>query len=505
MAKQISIPEEIVEFFQKPGGRSLMVKGGAGTGKTTFALQMLEELAEPDKSFYLSTRVSDDALYTQFPWLKEKEMRGRIIDSSRILLEALYKPTEEEETRVPPEEEQRLETAKEFLKAISQERGPPTKVDRTRLTVLLEQNRMPEIERIYARIEHVLPDKATLVIDSVEGITHKYGIEMEEFVMTMQKDLVENSNTNVVFVLEKPEAGGLEYLVDGLVTLSRGEIDRKRVRHVTLEKLRATEIKQPYYLLTLRNGRFTSFTPYYPPPSQKEWNIQYDKENYYSTGIPDMDRLLTGGFRKGSYNVFEIADNVGSEEYNAVLIPVMLNFLKQERGIIAVLPGGEHPESFKKELTRYVSEELFNKYVRIADYFSATSPYPYVMPLAKTREEMIRTWRENELAIRGKENKPIIEYTGFDALEYIQGDAPAIKSLFSGVARIKVSKDIGIGLLKPGLKVTQEIINMADTYFKILDIDRTPCIYGIKPRTIIYAIVADELLGTPNIKFVPIV
>jgi hypothetical protein len=183
----------------------------------------------------------------------------------------------------------------------------------------------------------------------------------------------------------------------------------------------------------------------------------------------------------------------------------MLNFLKQERGIIAVLPGGEHPESFKKELTRYISEELFNKYVRIADYFSATSPYPYVMPLAKTREEMVRTWRENESAIRGKDNKPIIEYTGFDALEYIQGDAPAIKSLFSGVARIKISKDIGIGLIKPGLKVTQEIINMADTYFKILDIDRTPCIYGVKPRTIIYAIVADELLGTPNLKLVPIV
>jgi len=505
MAKQISIPEEIVEFFQKPGGRSLMVKGGAGTGKTTFALQLLEELAEPDKSFYLSTRVSDDALYTQFPWLKEKEMRGRIIDSSRILLETLYKPSEEEEQKVPDEEMQKLETAKEFLKSISQERGPPTKVDRTRLTVLLEQNRMPEIERIYTRIEHVLPDKPTLVIDSVEGITHKYGIEMEEFVMTVQKDLVENSNTNVVFVLEKPEAGGLEYLVDGLITLSRGEIDRKRVRHVTLEKLRATEIKQPYYLLTLRNGRFTSFTPFSPQPSQKEWNIQYDKENYYSTGIPDLDRLLGGGFRKGSYNVFEIADNVGSEEHNSVLIPVMLNFLKQERGIIAVLPGGEHPESFKKELTRYISEELFNKYVRIADYFSATSPYPYVMPLAKTREEMVRTWRENESAIRGKDNKPIIEYTGFDALEYIQGDAPAIKSLFSGVARIKISKDIGIGLIKPGLKVTQEIINMADTYFKILDIDRTPCIYGVKPRTIIYAIVADELLGTPNLKLVPIV
>ena len=52
-----SIPDVIRNFFGKIGGRSLLVKGNAGTGKTTFALQMLEELANPKRSFYLSTRV----------------------------------------------------------------------------------------------------------------------------------------------------------------------------------------------------------------------------------------------------------------------------------------------------------------------------------------------------------------------------------------------------------------------------------------------------------------
>ena len=28
------------------------------------------------------------------------------------------------------------------------------------------------------------------MIDSLEGVTHKYGLEMEEFVMALQKDLV---------------------------------------------------------------------------------------------------------------------------------------------------------------------------------------------------------------------------------------------------------------------------------------------------------------------------
>ena len=51
----------------------------------------------------------------------------------------------------------------------------------------------------------------------------------------------------------------------------------------------------------------------------------------------------------------------------------------------------------------------------------------------------------------------------------------------------------------------QEIMNMADTYFKIIDIDKSCCIYGIKPHTIIYVITPDEEKGYPHVRFTPIV
>src|SRR5437016_11325979 len=66
------IPREIVEFFNAPGGHSLIVKGPAGTGKTTFALQLTEALGEVTTSHYLSSRVSDESLYRQFTWLKDR-------------------------------------------------------------------------------------------------------------------------------------------------------------------------------------------------------------------------------------------------------------------------------------------------------------------------------------------------------------------------------------------------------------------------------------------------
>jgi len=504
-----TIPPEIINFLSATSGRSLLVKGGSGTGKTTFALQLLEGFASPENSFYLSTRVSDEALFSQFPWLREKEMKRRILDSSKMLLDVLYK--KEEET--PKEEIKTIATARSFLKSIDGEYGPPSRVDRTRLSMLIEENHMPEVESLYDMIDHILPNKAMVVVDSIEGITHKYGLEMEEVVMCFQKDLVENSNVNVVMVLEKADAGGIEYLADGLISMERGEIEERRVRYIHLEKLRATEISQPFYPITLKDGKFNSFLPWVGgKSSHSKWEIENVKEEFFSTGVPDLDELLGGGFKKGSYNGFEVGEGVSREEYYSILRPIFLSFLARKRGIIAILPGGEAPEIFRDDLTKYIDPEVFDNVVRIADYFAANTDKKYIMPLRKgTTEDALRIWRDGEKAARGIGNysndkgNPFIEYTGFDSLEYIQGESPAIKGLLTGVVRTKLAGDLGIGLLKPGLKVTKEVFNMMDTYFKIVSIGHTPCIYGIKPKTKIYAVTPDQVKGEPYINLNPIV
>jgi hypothetical protein len=44
-----------------------------------------------------------------------------------------------------------------------------------------------------------------------------------------------------------------------------------------------------------------------------------------------------------------------------------------------------------------------------------------------------------------------------------------------------------------------------DSYFRIINIDNAPCIYGIRPRTTIYSISFDTEKGSPNAKLTPIV
>ena len=507
----VGIPPELVSFLGQPGGRSVIVKGGAGTGKTTLGLELLEKLGESGRSFYLSTRVSDEALLRQFPWLKTVESRNRIYDAGKIFLETIAERERDPSAPVSPAVRERLNQARDLLRTLGEEATRPRTVDRTQLNALLQRNRMPELEHLYDRIERVLPEKALLVVDSLEGVTHKYALEMEEMVMALQKDLAENSNTNVVMILEKPEAGGIEYLVDGLISLSREEVDERRIRHLRLEKLRATAIPRSRYAVTLAGGRFRALG-LLPRPDPTEmaphpWRPIPDSRTHFSTGIPDFDALLGGGFRRGSYNGFEIDVNVSTDDYYRLFAPMFLNFLSQDRGILGVLSGGESAESLKDLLARFIPPGTFDARVRITDYFAAEPKAPYILPMLRAgREDAQRALQNAERAVRGDQQpQPYIEYTGFDTLEYLQGDQLAIKTLFMGVERTNIMGDVGLGLLKPGLSSTAEIVNMMDTYFRVVSIDNTPCLYGVRPRTMLYALAVDPEAGAPHVRLIPLV
>jgi hypothetical protein len=257
--------------------------------------------------------------------------------------------------------------------------------------------------------------------------------------------------------------------------------------------------------MTLHDGRFRSFEPFTPHfKNIKQWEPVSDPDGKYSTGTPDFDVLMDGGIRVGSYNVFEIDENLSVEEYDSIARPIILNFISHHRGVMATLTGGTHPEMVRKDSVRFISEEDFDRYVRVMDYFSSASDKRFVLPLARGKDEAIKLVKDAYRELIGSDRRPIMEYTGFDTIEYLRGDTIAIKELLSAVSNIKNSKNLGIGVIKPGLKLTQEIMNMADSYFRILDIDRTPCIYGIKPKTGIYAIVEDEEMGAPHVKLIPI-
>src|SRR5881397_1318604 len=69
-SRNVYMPDELVRFIQR-NTYSLLIKGFAGTGKTTLALTILKALGTKNNFFYISTRVSPKQLFQYYPWLEK--------------------------------------------------------------------------------------------------------------------------------------------------------------------------------------------------------------------------------------------------------------------------------------------------------------------------------------------------------------------------------------------------------------------------------------------------
>src|SRR6266545_450057 len=236
------IPREIVAFFASAGGHSLIVKGPAGTGKTTFALQLTEEIGDVAASHYLSSRVSDESLYNQFTWLKDRVKPAG-------LQTGLKGPRQTKVARDALNQlEGKLEEGKEGDEGEPEPIGSG-EVKGNILEVVLGVD-LPELEDAYDFVDDRLPKRSLVLIDSIDALAEHYGIPAARLITVLQRDIVEGSKQNVLYVLESSGETRLDYLGDGVVSLVSSEYEGRRLRVLTIEKLRGQQIQQHRYLYT---------------------------------------------------------------------------------------------------------------------------------------------------------------------------------------------------------------------------------------------------------------
>jgi KaiC/GvpD/RAD55 family RecA-like ATPase len=173
------IPNELMEFIKKDT-YSLIIKGSAGTGKTTLSLTILRALEIKDNFFYICTRASPKQLLTSYPWI------------------AKFKESQERET-------------------------PNSATNETDVPINFEDARLDEPESLFERITNELMDvKAPLiVIDSWDAIAsfmdREARLNNERVLQTWR----ERAGAKLIFVNEDPSNTSLDFVVDGAVKLDQ--------------------------------------------------------------------------------------------------------------------------------------------------------------------------------------------------------------------------------------------------------------------------------------------
>jgi len=500
-----TFPREVIRFLSNPGGHSLIIRGMAGTGKTTLALQMIEELAQVQQSYYMSTRVSDHSLFNQFPWLLDKVKEGEILKARKKLkkkadsemqvekillgLAAIKGELKGEKVKAPRKELMRLEGA---IESGGEEESVAEQSGEQEITVTVG-SMMPEIEMAYDVVDKALPERTLVIIDSIDALAEKYGVPPSKLINALQKDLVEGCGTNIVYVLETPDPL-LDYLGDGVLYLSLGNSTGRRIRELDMLKLRGCEIRQPKYVYSLLGGRVRTFeySRYAKPEKPKSFAAMEDPDSkHVSTGISDLDGLLQGGLRKGTIALIELGPGVPVISSSSIENAIICNSISQGRGVAWLPTKKTGAETAREDIVGFVESDVFDSKVRILEPHAASeSPKPYAMTLEGEDVRVDVKWQDIQYALKDT-SQPYTAVIGFDSLESIYGPG-VLDGMMDFLTSLLNNDGIFVATVTPSVKSTNRLTDLAHTHLRIDKTSGITIIQGEEPYTAPYAMTDPE-------------
>ncbi len=500
-------PAEIERFFETPGGHSLIVRGNAGAGKTTLALEMTEYMRSLGlEPYYLSVRVSDASLYMQFPWLKELVMERKAVVNGKAFLRSLETGNRE----------YIIKSGRKFLHALNMNPEPGrVSAERKglhRMEGIVEEGGVddegvfsmemkglfPELDDLYDFVDRNLPRKSFIVVDSIDALSETYGINTVKLISVLQKDLVEGTGMDVVFIRESAEDDMVDYFGDGVISLSVGEFDRRRVRTLDIKKLRGQRIETFRYIYTLENGHFRTLSPY------NTWSVP--KELIRKMKI---NAITDGGkrdARAGEKNLHLI--EIGPSVDPSVVYLFKTMFLKSSlmKGkkllwlpekvseameyLECLEEDGDSDEEIKMFVPRSLMGSIDEKYEKYISYIEGDDPEREFMAsrmLSKNSE------RADDIAFSTSVEAFFREYRSVDI------------NVFENMVNSWVQNGaVGVLIVHSSFKDLQSIRDMADVHIKIDSLYGTSVVYTEKPWSNLYVPVKVDEGESGNITFVPL-
>ena len=456
-----------------PLGSLILVAGNPGTGKTVFSAQFLYQGAAD---------YGEPGVYASLSETRETfmhNMRGFGFDFESLERKGLFRYLD-------------LLTVKEHAVP-------------SILSMVVEEASRLEAKR--------------LVIDSYSALAQafKEPIDARIVAHTILGKLVRRLGCTTIMVVEVPYGqrriglGIEEFVADGILKLDMTELEGYRFRELEVLKLRGAELEEPKLAFTLKEG-FKAFQPFNLKPIEKPKRFEpvQDLPDKYSTGSRSLDEALGGGLPKASVTLLELDEKISTQMYHLILSPLSANFALQGRGVFILPSFGVDPLMLHRYAEVYGgTEEEWARYVRIivAENFNLPRDLPNVITLKgedwrEDREKVIRI--SKQLAM--ETGQPNLTILGVDTIATLYGEKKCVEILNLSAAGARSSGATIIAIVKAGFRdLAIKLSSIADVYLRLTREHGCLLLYGVKPRTGLYAVEPDMSKGYPLPKLTPIV
>ena len=432
-----------LESFLSHQGSTLLIKGYAGAGKTTLALQLLTELAPRGEGVYVSSRVSERKLNEELPWTRFGDKKGAGTGAF-------------EDLRLGSSET----FVEEILKVVAgRSQGPPA-----------------------------------VVLDTWDGIAKEMDPNERLKAEKMLVTVADSTRARTIFVSEEPERSTMDYLVDGIVEMKREERHGRVFREIEVQKLRGTMIDQHKYLYTLLDGRFTVIPPYDDPPlstARPPAPAKADAD-LLTFGSPDLDRVF-GGHRRGSVIVLVYDESVPYTAIRLVTLPAAVSALNAGHAVFDIpLPGTTNKEV--AEVVRpFVPDEAFHDCLAIGSPGGDSDLLPplYSVTGSEPRQASAKI---NDLLARIRRHSKSRSLLMVEALGPFEALYASRMDLFVEAigARVGLVRSGGVDalifLIQHDSAALSRTLAMSGRFARLLSRDRSVVILGEKPATPAYAL-----------------
>jgi GvpD gas vesicle protein len=317
---------------------------------------------------------------------------------------------------------------------------------------------------------------------------------------------LDESGISVVIIMETEKHDHLNYLVDGIASLSQSEMEGRRTRLLELKKLRGFEVSTLRGLFTLDKGRFT-LLPQGPDDdlsrTQEPLTPIPHNEKYYSTGVQDLDRVLGGGVERSTVLFIDVDSNVRPRWMRLLLNITRANFVNQGGACFILPTGGYSSENVAKALRPLVGEEAMKERVRIAAYNRNSSPKEWKVQLSGQLQEDVKTFAGTWASL-AKNRAGTLVSVSLDRLAAEYGDGLALTALTEIGEELRDAEALQIWTSSIPSKVREDALRNADCHLKVQNEAGSLLIYGIKPFTQEYAVRAEFDRGYPVIRLIPV-